>query len=113
MSWSRVCGTRVCWRAKRSTPGLEGTPSPEPSSPCLVIRLRGGKASSAVLCCVIAVSFVFLRRTVLRYCLSQTDRQDVFWHLPQVTHVEFCLLYTSDAADDLLCVDLGGRRIIK
>src|SRR5450756_807483 len=25
---------------------------------------------------------------------------------------QFCLLYTSDAADDLLCVDLGGRRII-
>eukprot|EP00657_Telonema_sp_P-1_P002651 TRINITY_DN16123_c0_g1_i1.p1 TRINITY_DN16123_c0_g1~~TRINITY_DN16123_c0_g1_i1.p1 ORF type:complete len:142 (-),score=32.37 TRINITY_DN16123_c0_g1_i1:2-427(-) len=25
----------------------------------------------------------------------------------------FCLLYTSDAADDLLCVDLGGRRIFK
>ena len=24
-----------------------------------------------------------------------------------------CLLYTSDAADDLLCVDPGGRRIIK
>ena len=24
-----------------------------------------------------------------------------------------CLLYTSDAADDLLCVDCGGRRIIK
>src|SRR5450756_2964936 len=27
--------------------------------------------------------------------------------------VDPCLLYTSDAADDLLCVDLGGRRIIK
>ena len=24
-----------------------------------------------------------------------------------------CLLYTSDAADDDACVDLGGRRIIK
>src|SRR5450756_488370 len=24
---------------------------------------------------------------------------------------QVCLLYTSDAADDLLCVDLGGRRI--
>ena len=24
-----------------------------------------------------------------------------------------CLLYTSDAADDLPCVDIGGRRIIK
>ena len=28
-------------------------------------------------------------------------------------HNNGCLLYTSDAADDLLCVDLGGRRIIK
>ena len=27
--------------------------------------------------------------------------------------LSYCLLYTSDAADDLLCVDLGGRRIIK
>ena len=30
-----------------------------------------------------------------------------------VYHRQSCLLYTSDAADDLLCVDLGGRRIIK
>eukprot|EP01017_Pseudomicrothorax_dubius_P029028 TRINITY_DN3497_c0_g1_i10.p1 TRINITY_DN3497_c0_g1~~TRINITY_DN3497_c0_g1_i10.p1 ORF type:complete len:160 (+),score=6.49 TRINITY_DN3497_c0_g1_i10:301-780(+) len=29
------------------------------------------------------------------------------------TQIPSCLLYTSDAADDLLCVDLGGRRIIK
>ena len=29
-------------------------------------------------------------------------------------HIEcVCLLYTSDAADDMQCVDLGGRRIIK
>ena len=27
--------------------------------------------------------------------------------------VRACLLYTSDAADDLLCVDLGGLRNIK
>ena len=31
----------------------------------------------------------------------------------QAELAESCLLYTSDAADDLLCVDLGGRRIIK
>ena len=30
-----------------------------------------------------------------------------------VDRPDCCLLYTSDAADDLLCVDLGGRRIIK
>src|SRR5450756_2934426 len=28
-------------------------------------------------------------------------------------YIPGCLLYTSPAADDLLCVDLGGRRIIK
>eukprot|EP00831_Metopus_contortus_P033918 TRINITY_DN27120_c0_g1_i3.p1 TRINITY_DN27120_c0_g1~~TRINITY_DN27120_c0_g1_i3.p1 ORF type:complete len:177 (+),score=37.14 TRINITY_DN27120_c0_g1_i3:49-579(+) len=29
------------------------------------------------------------------------------------TVITICLLYTSDAADDTPCVDLGGRRIIK
>src|SRR5450756_3144994 len=47
-------------------------------------------------------------------CLSQITQQ--FLHLasvlPEPDH-HTCLLYTSDAADDLLCVDLGGRRIIK
>ena len=33
--------------------------------------------------------------------------------LTHIHHFYSCLLYTSDAADDLLCVDLGGRRIIK
>src|SRR5450756_3157571 len=32
---------------------------------------------------------------------------------PMMSSFGTCLLYTSDAADDLLCVDLGGRRIIK
>src|SRR5450756_1964114 len=33
-------------------------------------------------------------------------------HLGMQAENNACLLYTSDAADDLLCVDLGGRRII-
>ena len=33
--------------------------------------------------------------------------------VPLFDMIQTCLLYTSDAADDLLCVDLGGRRIIK
>src|SRR5665254_29707 len=32
---------------------------------------------------------------------------------PARTEIDVCLLYTSDAADDLTRVDLGGRRIIK
>ena len=34
-------------------------------------------------------------------------------YLAMLDRAGVCLLYTSDAADDLLCVDLGGRRIIK
>src|SRR5665213_4544481 len=30
--------------------------------------------------------------------------------IPAGARLYNCLLYTSDAADDLLCVDLGGRR---
>ncbi len=48
---------------------------------------------------------------------------DVFWsgfgisraQMPMVAQAMLlgCSLYTSDAADDTPCVDLGGRRIIK
>src|SRR5680860_1864878 len=50
-----------------------------------------------------------------------TPREDfintVFWYRGSGSRnmqrwLSSCLLYTSDAADDLLCVDLGGRRII-
>ena len=34
-------------------------------------------------------------------------------HDPGRSRPEFCLLYTSDAADERSSVDLGGRRIIK
>ena len=46
----------------------------------------------------------FILENDQRICLKQ--------QLP-ITFYISCLLYTSDAADDLLCVDLGGRRIIK
>ena len=48
--------------------------------------------------------------------LSDEERQDVIWQMQEIFYESrcyICLLYTSDAADDLLCVDLGGRRIIK
>ena len=38
-------------------------------------------------------------------CQSQQEKNDY--------HTVTCLLYTSDAADELDGVDLGGRRIIK
>src|SRR5665213_1869295 len=38
---------------------------------------------------------------------TQNENKDMVYVI-----IKPCLLYTSDAADDLLCVDLGGRRII-
>ena len=36
-----------------------------------------------------------------------------FYNATNITQTKTCLLYTSDAADELDGVDLGGRRIIK
>src|SRR5659263_774860 len=44
---------------------------------------------------------------------SPADQSVMLDWLAATGWVVACLLYTSDAADDLLCVDLGGRRIIK
>src|SRR5450756_2732782 len=47
---------------------------------------------------------------------SLTQHPSALSHSPAVTEgndpMTVCLLYTSEAADDLLCVDLGGRRIL-
>src|SRR5450756_530268 len=39
--------------------------------------------------------------------LRQAVSEDLVPH--RIDDIVLCLLYTSDAADDLLCVDLGGR----
>ena len=55
----------------------------------------------------------YWRTTQLEYTWlrSLMKRHKDFW---QITEDSLdCLLYTSDAADDLTRVDLGGRRIIK
>ena len=43
------------------------------------------------------------------------DLDPVIWQVTDSIALRWygCLLYTSDAADDLLCGDLGWRRIIK
>src|SRR5450756_3170512 len=43
----------------------------------------------------------------------KSDDLSLLKHGKGLGRADGCLLYTSDAADDLLCVDLGGRRIIK
>ncbi|VTU48292.1 PTS system mannose/fructose/sorbose-specific IID component [Lactobacillus rhamnosus GG] [Lacticaseibacillus rhamnosus] len=45
---------------------------------------------------------------LLAICIDM-NRKGTIWG----SIIYFCLLYTSDAADDTPCVDLGGRRIIK
>ena len=64
--------------------------------------------------------YAFLQKTIPFYEKDKAEKPlesgTVLEHLLRAvafTHDHTCLLYTSDAADDLLCVDLGGRRIIK
>src|SRR5450756_1403157 len=77
-------------------------PSNSPKRPLTLatIRCRTGTASPAGLNCL---------RVQISYGLSTRSRP--FSHTGRGRHGApgACLLYTSDAADDLLCVDLGGR----
>ena len=52
--------------------------------------------------------------TVLTHCVTGILQAMGLFTVPAMTGIvqNVCLLYTSDAADDLLCVDLGGRRIL-
>ncbi|WP_460366189.1 hypothetical protein, partial [Staphylococcus aureus] len=62
-----------------------------------------------------AASDVYKRQTL--YGLKRLNYQGVATVCGNVAgnslNANICLLYTSDAADDSLRVDLGGRRIIK
>ena len=49
----------------------------------------------------------------LVYHLMNEDLKKAYELAKKEAQRNTCLLYTSDAADDLLCVDFGGRRIIK
>ena len=49
---------------------------------------------------------------MIRDCITIFDRIDKKKYLITFKTIA-CLLYTSDAADDMQCVDLGRRRIIK
>ena len=54
-----------------------------------------------------------MMQRLLLVVLRRTSKGCIFLVTLFIALQWFCLLYTSDAADDLLCVDLGGRRIIK
>ena len=54
-------------------------------------------------------NFIFELMSVSTRQNDLTTKKDLYAH----TFHTHCLLYTSDAADDPLCVDLGGCRIIK
>ena len=58
------------------------------------------------------ILILFMQPGILRLC----QRKPIISFMVVVVlsaESNHCLLYTSDAADDLLCVDLGGRRLIK
>src|SRR5665254_28346 len=54
---------------------------------------------------------VYKRQEIVSFVMPESERWCLYVLAIMATIT--CLLYTSDAADDLTRVDLGGRRIIK
>src|SRR5680860_18582 len=79
--------------------------APHDTSGPLSGRLVLGVLAVALAFGTLAASSALLPEEVKRSALGSFTR----YFLLALTGT--CLLYTSDAADDLLCVDLGGRRI--
>ena len=81
-----------------------------------MIEIQG--EMKALLYISILIVVLYLLKNLFRYLAMfflATVRNGVVKDLRNALYYKalICLLYTSDAADDLLCVDLGGRRIIK
>eukprot|EP01017_Pseudomicrothorax_dubius_P033509 TRINITY_DN4497_c0_g1_i1.p1 TRINITY_DN4497_c0_g1~~TRINITY_DN4497_c0_g1_i1.p1 ORF type:complete len:236 (-),score=25.40 TRINITY_DN4497_c0_g1_i1:17-724(-) len=74
---------------------------------------RGGESLLRLLWAQKTLDSVDIKAQRIR--LTENVKQRIREAIPvrNFTRPNICLLYTSDAADDLLCVDLGGRRIIK
>src|SRR5450756_3010529 len=92
----------------------------------LMLRFILRRLGFMVVTVILASIIIFWATTILpgdvatmvlgRYATQQakdTLRTELGLDKPIAVQYTTCLLYTSDAADDLLCVDLGGRRIIK
>src|SRR5659263_772771 len=93
--WTRRCGccarADTCCRPTSVTPGTVASTSvpPPPSLHCSAGLVDPGRTSE--------VSHVLLEH--VRWTFTRG--------IEGATAAGLCLLYTSDAADDLLCVDLG------
>ena len=79
-----------------------------------LIRQQGGQAIAVQA----DVSVFADAQRLIQTALDQWGKVDILVNNAGTTRDTLlvrmtCLLYTSDAADDLLCVDLGGRRLIK
>src|SRR5450756_1610543 len=56
-----------------------------------------------------AASLILTLMTSPTEAYRRLEPPNTLIHITERAPVLSCLLYTSDAADDLLCVDLGGR----
>ena len=80
----------------------------------LLVRWPGRVRPATSEALISQVDFVASFAALAGQSLGQDDAPDSTNVLPALRgQSKTCLLYTSDAADDLLCVDPGGRRIIK
>src|SRR5659263_736283 len=105
-----ACARRARYNACTDVLVAPGAPRapPAPPAPPSTLTAYGGCFTSrvAAVYCIVWVNRPLLREN--DECSMLTVSLLVVASAYRNTNG--CLLYTSDAADDLLCVDLGGRR---
>mgnify|MGYP003381700769 CR=1 FL=1 len=63
--------------------------------------------------CIRDSVFFFIHLITGKFKLIGIYNDNIIATISMRSKISFCLLYTSDAADERSSVDLGGRRIIK
>src|SRR5665811_2627293 len=91
-----LAGSKMCAPSRRSAP-----------------RASNAEASTgnAIRTMIEVIRMVQVNNGIRNIVMPGARRQMIV--VMKLTPPRICLLYTSDAADDLTRVDLGGRRIIK
>src|SRR5678815_2405649 len=99
-----VCGSHPKIRAIYSTP-----PCPSLAASTAAYRRRSfsdSQPKNRFIFCSTSAAYTSIPHSLIRHLLWGKDTA-----AQTIREVIFCLLYTSDVADERSSVDLGGRRI--
>ena len=93
----------------------------QPTLSIITVNFNNNKGLIATLNSIKNQSFTSYEHIIIDACSTDGSKETIIKYSKETSHLAYwvsekdsgCLLYTSDAADELDGVDLGGRSIIK